>query len=532
MKISKSKVIEYFEYLNNQIDILAEEYLIKPNLSQNEKNNVETLRNKFLNETKKNFELNLNKIKSKEEIAEYDIYDWPFCFLIPNEKKNFKHFGVLVLTNVYVNSNILSYLEHEFVSRDISYDRDVSAKEALIGKFLYFLLNEKFKSPNFDPLIDLTNKVENKIGYFALCSFNVHSINPKDFDLYDILINKECLDQSILNLYVSCLPSRVFLQLDNIKSLDLTFDKKCTLEPDCFVGLKSLEHLQIYDLSIDSIESKCFNGMENLNYLAIIEGKIEKFSDYAFNNLNKLESLVSFSANIEKIESNAFVGLDNLKKLILIDSELIYLPRDVFRNLKNLTTLNLHNSISIQFDAQCLNVLTNLEFLSLYNRYDNDVLNLNKLNLSKLKYLAINSKKVPNFELNLEFLIINGLEEFNNKMFKNLQGLKGLIFETSGSFFWKIKTKMFKYLNNLEHLVISFDELNEKSVYFIENNLEYFADFITKENIYLNYDDSESNCIKISCYDDITKFLKNCIKVGEIAESAINSYHEVYLDHL
>ncbi|CAF1126502.1 unnamed protein product [Brachionus calyciflorus] len=159
MKISKTKVIEYFEYLNNQIDILAEEYLIKPNLSQNEKNDVETLRNKFLNETKKIFELNLNKIKSKEEFSKYDFYDWPFCFLIPNEKNNFKPFGVLVLTNVYVDPNILSYLIHEFVSSEIIYNRYVYAKEALIGKFLYFLLNEKFKSPNFDPLVDLTNRV-------------------------------------------------------------------------------------------------------------------------------------------------------------------------------------------------------------------------------------------------------------------------------------------------------------------------------------------------------------------------------------
>ena len=106
MKISKSKVIEYFEYLNNQIDILAENFLIRPNLSQIEKNNIETLRKKFLNETKKIFELNLNKIKSKEEFSKYDIYDWPFCFLLPDE-----NFGVLVLTNVYVNPNILSYLE-------------------------------------------------------------------------------------------------------------------------------------------------------------------------------------------------------------------------------------------------------------------------------------------------------------------------------------------------------------------------------------------------------------------------------------
>ncbi|CAF1095988.1 unnamed protein product [Brachionus calyciflorus] len=106
MNFSKTVVIEYFENLNNQIDILAEEYLIRPNSSQIEKNNVETLRKKFLNETKKIFELNLNKIKSKKEFSEYDIYDWPFCFLLPDE-----NFGVLVLTNVYVNPNILSYLE-------------------------------------------------------------------------------------------------------------------------------------------------------------------------------------------------------------------------------------------------------------------------------------------------------------------------------------------------------------------------------------------------------------------------------------
>ncbi|CAF1126484.1 unnamed protein product, partial [Brachionus calyciflorus] len=272
--------------------------------------------------------------------------------------------------------------------------------------------------------------------------------------------------------------------------------------------------------------------MENLNYLAIIEGKVEKLCSYAFNNLNKLESLVSFSARIEHIESNAFVGLDNLKKLILIESELTDLPQDVFKSLENLTVLNLHDSIASKFDAECLNVLTNLEFLSLYN-FDKDekILNLNKLNLSKLKYLAINSKKVPNFELNLEFLIINGLEEFNDEMFKNLQDLKGLIFETNGKFLCEIKREIFKYLNNLEHLVICFDKLNKQGIDFININLDYFGKFIDKENIYLKFDDSESYRITISCHHDKLSFFKNFIKVGKIAESAIYDYHDAYLGH-
>ncbi|CAF0813579.1 unnamed protein product, partial [Brachionus calyciflorus] len=104
--------------------------------------------------------------------------------------------------------------------------------------------------------------------------------------------------------------------------------------------------------------------------------------------------------------------------------------------------------------------------------------------------------------------------------------------ETNGKFLWEIKREIFKCLNNLEHLVMSFDELNEKSVNFIEHNLDYFGKFIDKENIYLNFDDSESNCIKISCYDDKLSFFKNFIKVGKIAESAIYDYHDAYLGHL
>ena len=111
MFTSRQEIMDHFDQLANQIDVLAEEALL--DLSRKEpKNeqaleNVNSIREQFLEKIKITKEFNLNNL-NKESI---------FCFLVQDfvEKSSRKNgqFGNLVLINEILPKVVLTYVMYD-----------------------------------------------------------------------------------------------------------------------------------------------------------------------------------------------------------------------------------------------------------------------------------------------------------------------------------------------------------------------------------------------------------------------------------
>lgn len=261
-------------------------------------------------------------------------------------------------------------------------------------------------------IIDLSNKENNHLERFQLNFFE--DISNDDLNVVDTL-----------------------LDIDNLKTCDFYLGDLEKISKSLFTNFVKVENLKIRFRSYrpNEIESKLFSNFNNLKSLSILifeqdlkiildgiqkldELKIQLKFDYytksdslnedTFKNIQKLRRLYFESFPISLIEKSFCTDLENLKVLFIEKSVLSPIPNDIFSHLLNLNCLILNGNSKEPIDLQCLNVLSNLELLCLsayISSFENDTisqnqsdvvwLNMEKLNLPKLRYLSINSKKVP-----------------------------------------------------------------------------------------------------------------------------------------
>ncbi|CAF0772641.1 unnamed protein product [Brachionus calyciflorus] len=304
-----------------------------------------------------------------------------------------------------------------------------------------------------------------------------------------------------------------------IKDLKIQVLKDCEFEPLCFNSLNNLNNLHLFYFNSKKIDSSILFGMHNLKSLRICEAEANELGAKCFKYCPNLEKIYLAYFKIGNIYANTFDKLENLKCLNMMNNEIPYVPREIFTFMKNLTYLSLSDVFSVPFDATYLNNLENLEILHLFAT--DTILNLDELNLPKLKHLSISSKKIPNFRLNLKSLHIDDLEELEADSFNKLTSLKGLFLLNKEKLIEKIKHENFSKLAQLKFLNVAFTKTSQ-----IDAN--YLKEFLCEP--YIKYDVLKLNTIysvSVSCYENMDDFLlqENIIDVNdpyEISETFFN----------
>jgi hypothetical protein len=250
----------------------------------------------------------------------------------------------------------------------------------------------------------------------------------RDSNLIKFNRNLECLivdDNNLIELNL-----KTFLyQLENLKELTMSgyewkkFDpnilkdlknlESCFLsrnETNVIVGeFPNLENLITLDLTFNDIShlnQMVFFNLKSIKYLQLGCNKFADLQPGIFDSLTNLEELALNSNHLKKIRRGLFYSLVNLRSLFLYENDLVELDSDVFENLIQLKTLSLENNKLTELELRIFSQLDQLEFLNLKNNlltsFDSKIL----APLKNLRRLKISKICLAYFILNLEFITL------------------------------------------------------------------------------------------------------------------------------
>ena len=167
---------------------------------------------------------------------------------------------------------------------------------------------------------------------------------------------------------------------DNIKLLDLSFNKLKRLEANTFVGLRNLEILGLNNNQLSRLDPNAFDGLVRLQRLYLNRNELTHLTSDQFGQLSNLVELNLAQNKIKSIESaDSFRHLVGLKCLSMKSNRLSgHVSMSLFEHLKSVNELDLSN-----------NQLESIDFLM----RNNNLCNLSSLNLSHNQLMEIKSTK-------------------------------------------------------------------------------------------------------------------------------------------
>lgn len=306
----------------------------------------------------------------------------------------------------------------------------------------YSQLNYDFSALKSVKTLSLTN------NHFFQFIFETYSIGLKESIEYLILNNNKI--SKILNLS----------EFKNLNEIDLSFNRINEIRIDDLVNLdtlilssnnltdinfksSSLTRLALDSNHISSLEN--LSNFKNLNYLQLSRNTIEIIKN-TWLGLSSLNELDLSHNRISAIEESSFINLTNLKLLDLSSNKLERISSDLFKNmyqleklylqfnrlkifslnyLKNLFILDASNNRLKQIDYE-LNDINKLSILRLSNNYLTSVRFIENLPSIQFIYLDNNYLKEIHSDISslikMDYSNQNGkLEELSNYVFKKLK---------------------------------------------------------------------------------------------------------------
>ena len=179
------------------------------------------------------------------------------------------------------------------------------------------------------------------------------------------LVNIEHL--VIYNHTMDALPEDIFDGLGSLKRLDLSHNEIAALPEDVFDGLGSLDHLELWSNRINALPEDVFDGLSNLKYLRLSFNQLSALPDDVFDGLGTLVSLDMQGNQLSALPEDVFEGLGNLTLLRLDSNDLASPPEDVFDGLDSLTHLYLSHNRIHTLPEDVFEGLGNLTYLYLHN---------------------------------------------------------------------------------------------------------------------------------------------------------------------
>ncbi|CAF0869197.1 unnamed protein product [Brachionus calyciflorus] len=477
----RSILIDYYDDVKNQVDICTENLLAESTLCDNFRKKLEETRTRYMNEIEKCLKFNINSLKNIKKVSEpfeATLFKKKFCFLLP-ENGDQKSIGKLILTNQWISMNVrnkfkrdrnkfnfdeeLDEIEEEDSSDD-DHDESVSSVDlegdnlnvknsynntsdsedddsdslfysSLIkDELLFDVLKQLIRHQNnLENVFDFTSRENNKLSNFKLNN-RIENFTQKDFDSIYTLINRSRLESCTLKYRNLNNTQSILSKIPQCKSLRLNFDYNRINENILFSkNLSNLNHLEISYAIDQTLHKNFLDGLKNLKNFEIKSCRFKELATGLFRHSTNWLSLNIIDTPISGFQSSTFIGLQNLKILKLIDIKYNndYFDSGVFKELRGLVYLEIRNNIRNFYVNDtpriepCLfnNYLINLECLILINN-EFDYVNLDGLNLPKLRFLAIEADSLCQFKhLNLDFFHVN---KMNNMINFKINGLKAL----------------------------------------------------------------------------------------------------------
>lgn len=329
------------------------------------------------------------------------------------------------------------------------------------------------------------------------------------------------------------IPNQIFREFKNLTKIDIQSYSLETVENDTFSGLDTLESISLSSSGVKNIEANAFKGLSCLKKLILIENRLENINMDIFYNLKNLNELCLSYNQFETIEDNTFFALENLRTLSLAKNKIKSLKPKAFNGLNrlkqldlsknqlesfepklfemcfNLELLDLGNNVITYIDEgtlpkkllflclrnneitdlKFLNELTELQYLDLFGKveyYQNQLMNfendeIEKLDLTKLKFLSLEREKVPQFDekfKNLKALEIYDIKDFVKDSFSNLNNLDYLKIKIDNDWLMiNFDEDYFNGLRNLKFFVIHLWSSKEDSER-LERMKKYFTSLI------------------------------------------------------
>lgn len=237
----------------------------------------------------------------------------------------------------------------------------------------------------------------------------------------------------------------------NLKLLNLS-NNKLKYIPDVIFDLKNLEILNLKNNMIYTISDKICN-LKKLEILNLENNNLNNLNFFA----NKMPALVKLNLNYNKIEyiNDNIENLESIKKIKLNNNTIKNISSKI-ENLNNLEILYINNSINSFYTATIVNnifkikSLVRLELNS--NNIYSSIINLNILQLTNLKTLALKNNKLTNIS---EYV-------FNLPKLENLNLENNLLITLPNN------------INNLVNILKNLNISNNQYLIFLPNTLLQF----------------------------------------------------------
>ena len=186
-----------------------------------------------------------------------------------------------------------------------------------------------------DGISKKVKKLDMSFNLLGLEMFSLSAVNDVGF-VY------EELGELILQYNrISILRARKFIRLKNLYKLDLTHNNIKIIKSSAFAGLRRVTQLLLdYNQDLEVIEPEAFVGLTALLHLNISQGKIKTLAVDTFRGLTKLQSIEFVNNGLRVISPGAFRGLEALDSLDLSGNSIQDFPRDMFQGLKQLRHLS------------------------------------------------------------------------------------------------------------------------------------------------------------------------------------------------
>ncbi|CAH1156142.1 unnamed protein product [Phaedon cochleariae] len=254
--------------------------------------------------------------------------------------------------------------------------------------------------------LDLCNSTIETIDKQAFERLHTHTLNLSFNSIDELEFLRSIGDIHVLDLSHNALktiPSGTFFNLNNMKSLDLSYNLIDVIGENSFHHNK-VEIIFVNNNKLESIETGTFKDIPNLREVYLQKNPISIIEANAFEYLPNLRLIQLGNTEISVIQPHAFTNLQSLRTLYMNDNRLVNLPAQIFLNVPNLEQLDLSgNSLEVIDGLKGLN----LETLRLTV---NDRFHYDEFHMPTLKYIYIvdsNPQNIRNTRLyNLEKLYI------------------------------------------------------------------------------------------------------------------------------
>ena len=139
--------------------------------------------------------------------------------------------------------------------------------------------------------------------------------------------------------HITDVPSLLFAPLQNLLTLDISFNKIKVLKSNMFDGLSRLENILLIGNPIEFIENDAFVGLSGLHEVDLSGSKLKLIRPGIFEGLTNI-ALLNLSYNlIEIVLDDSFQYLGKLNKLDLQSNKITSFQAGIFNSLDSLTAL-------------------------------------------------------------------------------------------------------------------------------------------------------------------------------------------------